>query len=145
MKPMRILTVVLLVAVSACTWRPDPDEHARKFFDEGQEMIIKALKKQDATDQQLQAAEAVLAKYQPTLPGELATVMRRQRDLFRAVATGQDSATLARLETELHQAHERTVRTIGRMHEEIGTAVGATTWKGAQAQLDKRWAKHFDE
>ncbi len=145
MKSRHLIAVVLMVAVSACTWRPDPDEHARDFFDEGHEMIIKALKKQDATDPQLKAAEAVLAKYQPTLPGEIATVMRKQRDLFRAVATGQDSATLTRREAELHQAHEGTVRTIGRMHEEIGTAVGATTWKGAQAQLDKRWAKHFDE
>lgn len=145
MKPLRLLTIVLLVAVSACTWHPDPDRHARKFFDEGREMIIDALKKQDATEPQLKAAEAVLAKYQPTLPGEIATVMRKQRDLFRGVATGRDSATLVRLETELHQTHEATVRTIGRMHEEIGTAVGAATWKGAQAQLDKRWAKHFDE
>lgn len=144
MKYRHLIAVALTVVVSACAWHPDPDRHARRFFEEGQETIIKALKKQDATDQQLAAAEAVLAKYQPTVPGELATVMRRQRDLFRAVATGQDSATLARLETELHQAHEGTVRTIGRMHEEIGSAVGATTWKGAQAQLDKRWAKHFD-
>jgi hypothetical protein len=145
MKPMRIVTVVLLVAVSACSWRPDPDRYARKFFDEGQEMIIKALKKQDASDQQLAAAEAVLAKYEPTLPGEIAVVMRKQRDLFRGVATGRDSATLVRLEADLHQAHEQTARVIGRMHEEIGTAVGDTAWKGAQAQLDKRWEKHFDE
>lgn len=145
MKFRYLIAVLLVVAVSACTWRPDPDRHARQFFEEGQEMIIKALKKQDATDPQLKAAEAVLAKYQPTLPGELAQVLRKQRDLFRAVATGQDSGTLARLEAELHQVHEGTVRSIGRMHEEIGSAVGATTWKGAQAQLDKRWAKHFED
>ncbi|MCK7577676.1 MAG: hypothetical protein MZV65_18985 [Chromatiales bacterium] len=39
-----------------CWWRSrpaagalTPTEYARKFFDEGQEMIIKALKKQDAS------------------------------------------------------------------------------------------------
>lgn len=142
MKSRHLIAIALMAAVSACTWHPDPDRHGRRFFEEGQETIIKALKKQDATDPQLKAAEAVLARYQPTLPGELATVMRKQRDLFRGLATGRDSATLVRLEGELHQAQEQTARSIGRMHEEIGTAVGDTTWKAAQAHLDRRWARH---
>ena len=145
MKPMRMLAVVLLAAVSACTFRPDPDRHARKFFDEGKEMIIEALEKQDATKQQLAAAKAVLAKYDATLPADIAAVMRKQRDMFRGVATGRDSATLVQLEADLHQAHEKTARAIGRMHEEVGAAVGEATWKAAQARLDKRWAKRFDE
>lgn len=145
MKSLRLLAVVLLAVLSACTWRPDPDRHANQFFDEGRDMIIKAIEKQDASDQQVKAAEAVLARHQATLPGEIATVMRAQRDLFRAVVTGQGSATLERLETALHQVHASTARSIGRMHEEIGTAVGATVWQGAQAHLEQRWARRFRE
>lgn len=144
MKPLTLMAVVLLAALSACTWRPDPDRHARQFFEEGREMIVKALRRQDASDEQMRAARAVLTRYEATLPGEIALVMRRQRELFRGVVTGADSATLVRLEGELHQVQAGAARSIGRMHEEIGAAVGETVWTGARAQLDRRWAKRFD-
>jgi hypothetical protein len=145
MKTLRLLAVSLIVVLSACTWRADPDKHAREFFEEGKESIIKALKKQDASEAQLKAAEAVLARHEQTLPGEIAGVMRKHKAMFHGIVTGQDSATLTRLEADLHQTHEQTARDIGRMHEEVAGAVGDKTWKAATAYLDSRWARHFRE
>lgn len=145
MKYLRLLAVGLLVALSACTWRADPDKHAREFFDEGRDMIMSTLKKQDATEAQLQAAKEVLLRNKPTLPPEIADVLRKQQALFRGITSGQDSATLTRLEADLHQSNEKAVQAIGRMHEELATAVGDKTWKATTADLDRRWAKHFSE
>lgn len=145
MKSLRFLAIGLLVAMSACTWRPDPDKHAREFFDEGREMIMSTLKKQDASEAQLQAAKTVLQRNKPSLPPEIADVLRKQQALLRAIVTGQDSATLAKLEADLHQSNEKAVRAIGQMHEELATAVGDKTWKATTAELDQRWAKHFSQ
>jgi len=145
MKSLRLLAVGLLVALSACAWRPDPDKHAREFFDEGRDMIMSTLKKQDASEAQLQAAKAVMRSNKPTLPPEIADVLRKQQALLRAIVTGQDSATLAKLEADLHQSNEKAVQAIGRMHEELATAVGDKTWKATTADLDQRWAKHFSK
>ena len=145
MKSLHLLAIGLLVALSACTWRADPDRHAREFFDEGREVILSSLKKQDASEAQLEAAKAVLRRHKPTLPGEIANTLRKQRALLRGITSGQDSATLTRLETDLHQSNEQTVRAIGRMHEELANAVGDKTWKAATADLDHRWARHFAE
>ena len=145
MKSLRLLTLSLLVALSACTWRADPDKHAYKFFDEGRDTIISALKKQDASDAQLTAARAVLTRHEQSLPAEIAAALRKQKELFRGIVTGQNSETLVRLEADAHTTHEQTVRAIGRMHEEVALAVGEPTWKAATAQLDRRWARHFRE
>lgn len=145
MKSLRLLAVGLLVALSACVWRPDPDKHAREFFDEGRDMIMSTLKKQDASEAQLQAAKSVLQRNKPNLPPEIADVLRKQQALLHAIVTAQDSATLARLEADLHQSNEKAVLAIGHMHEELATAVGDKTWKATTAELDRRWAKHFSE
>jgi hypothetical protein len=145
MKTVRLLAVGLLVALSACTWRPDPDKHAREFFDEGRDTIMSTLKKQDATDAQLQAAKTVLLQNKSSLPPEIADVLRKQQTLLRAIVTGQDSATLTKLEADLHQSNEKAVRAIGQMHEELAAAVGDKTWKATTAALEKRWSKHVAE
>jgi hypothetical protein len=143
MRNLKLLAVGAIALLSACTFRADPDKHAREFFEKGQDTILAALKKQDANETQIKAADAILKRHEQTLPPEIAAVMRKQRAMLQGIVTGQDSATLARLEADLHQAHEQAVRTIGRMHEEVGGAVGDKTWKGATAELDRRWARHF--
>lgn len=145
MKTLRFLAVGLLVALSACVWRPDPDKHAREFFDDGRDMIMSTLKKQDASEAQLEAAKAVLKRNKPTLPPEIADVLRKQQALFRGITSGQDSATLTRLEADLHQSNEKAVLAIGHMHEELAAAVGDKTWKATTAELEHRWAKHFSK
>lgn len=145
MKTLRLLAVTLLVALAACTWRVDPNKQAREFFDEGKDTILAALKKQDATEAQLKAAEAVLAQHENTVMPEIAAVLRNQHKLFRGIVSGQNSATLVALEAELHTSNEQAVRDIGRMHEALSASVGEPTWKAATADLDRRWARHFRE
>lgn len=145
MNTLRLLAITLLVALSACTWRTDPDRHAREFFDEGKEQILSALKKENASDAQIQAAEAVLKRNEQTLPAEIAGVLRKQQALFRGIVSGQNSERLATLEADLHKTNEQTVRAIGRMHEELAGAVGDKTWSAATAKLDKRWSRHLRE
>jgi len=145
MKSLRLLAVGMLVVVAACAWRPNPEKHAREFFDEGRDMIMSTLKKQDASEAQLQAAKAVMRSKKPTLPPEIADVLRKQQALLRAIVTGQDSTALAKLEADLHQSNEKAVHAIGQMHEELATAVGEKTWKATTADLDQRWGRHFSE
>jgi hypothetical protein len=138
------LALLLIALLSACAWHADTDQHARQFFDEGKDMILSALKRQEKT-----------------VPTEIAGVFRRQRALFRSIASGQNSEQLLALEIELHRTSEQTLRPIGRMHdesmdgrgrprreqavEELAAAVGDKTWKAASADLDHRMSHHFRE
>jgi hypothetical protein len=143
MKSLRILAVSALALFAACTFRVDPDKHARVFFDEGRDMILSALKKQELGEAQLEQARAILARHEQTVPAEMAGVMRKERDLLRGITRGRTSAELAALEAELHKTHEQAVRVIGRMHEELAGAVGEPAWKAAMARIDKRLGRHY--
>ncbi|MBS1236052.1 MAG: hypothetical protein H6R46_847 [Proteobacteria bacterium] len=48
MNPLRLLALLVVALLSACTWHPDTDQHAHKFFDEVRDMILSALKRQEA-------------------------------------------------------------------------------------------------
>jgi len=145
MKTLRLLAVGAVALLAACTFRMDPDKHAHKFFDEGRDMILASLKKQDANETQLKSARAVLDRHEATVTGEVAGVFRQQRSLFRGITTGQGADRLVALESELHKSHEQAVRNIGRMHEELAAAVGDPTWKAAMADMDRRMARHFGD
>lgn len=145
MKPLRISALLLVALLSACTWHTDSDKHAHKFFDEGKDMILSALKRQDASETQLKDARAILERHEQTVPNEIAGVFRKQRALFRGITSGQNSEQLLALETELHRTNEQTLRSIGRMHEELAVAVKERTWKAAMADLDSRMSRHFRE
>jgi hypothetical protein len=145
MKLLRLLAVGAVALLAACTFRMDPDRHAHRFFDEGRDMILKSLKKQDATEVQLKGARAVLDRHEAAVTGEVAGVFRQQRSLFRGITTGQNADRLVALEGELHKSHEQAVRSIGRMHEELAAAVGDPTWKAAMTDLDRRMTRRFGD
>jgi hypothetical protein len=121
-------------------------------------MILSALKRQEASEAQLKDARAILERREKTVPAEIAGVFRKQRALFRGIASLQNSEQLSALEIELHRTSEQTLRSIGRMHdesmdgqgrpqavEELAAAVGDKTWKAASADLDHRMSHHFRE
>jgi hypothetical protein len=122
-------------------------------------MILSTLKRQEASEAQLKDARAILERHEKTVPAEIAGVFRKQRALFRGIASLQNSEQLSALEIELHRTSEQTLRSIGRMHdesmdgrgrprqeqavEELAAAVGDKTWKAASADLDHRMSHHF--
>jgi len=145
MNPLRFLTLLLVAMLSACAWHADTDKRAQMFFDEGRDMILSALKRQEAGETQLKDARAILERHEKTVPTEIAGAFRKQRALFRGITSGQNSEQLSALETELHRTSEQTLRSLGRMHEELAVAVGDKTWKAAMTDLDNRMSRHFRE
>jgi len=145
MKIFRILAVSAVALLAACTFRMDPDKHAHKFFDEGRDMILASLKKQNLPEAQLKDARAVLDRHEASITGDIAGVFRQQRTLFRGITTGQGADRLVSLEADLHKVNEQAVRNIGRMHEELATTVGDQAWKAATADMDRRMARHVGE
>jgi len=145
MKILRLMAVAALALLAACSFRMDPDKHAHKFFDEGRDMILSSLKKQDLPEAQIKGARAVLDRHEAAITGEIAGVFRQQRSLFRGITSGQGSEQLVQLESALHKSNEQAVRSIGRMHEELATTVGEPAWKAATADMSRRMARHFDD
>jgi len=60
-----------------------------------------------------------------------------------ALTSGNDSATLLRLEADQHKVQDQALRTIGIMHEELASAVGPEKWKGTSAQLEEKYSRYF--
>ena len=139
---MRIATVCLIVLaliVSACgRMRHTPEDGASWFFDRGSRWIVHALEEQDASDEQIAAAEGVIERHRPGVTDSLTLLFTEHRQMFIGLASGGDAAALVALEDELHAAHVASLRAIGTMHEEIGEAVGADTWQAAQATMNER-------
>lgn len=132
------------LSLAACAPRaPDPDRFATKFFDHGKETILDTLKDQKASDAQLKAATGILERYQKTAPADIAAALRTQQDLMYALTSGRDSATLLKLEAEQTPAQQKALRTIGGMHEELASAVGADTWKATSAKLEEKYGRYF--
>lgn len=142
-------TALLLLALTgltlaACAPRaPDPDRFAVKFFEHGKDTILDVLKDQKVDDAQLKAARGILDRYEPTARREVAAAMRAQQELMLGVASGRDSAALLKLEADQNRVQDQALRTIGRMHEELASAVGAGKWNGASAQLEARHSRYF--
>jgi len=143
MKALKILTPALAALLAACSFHMDPDKHARKFFNEGKDMIVSALKKQDVPDATIDSARTTLDRHEKTVTGEIANVLRQQRSLLRGISTGLGEDRLVALEADLHRANEKATRDIGRMHDELAKVVGDQTWKRVIASLDKRASRHL--
>ncbi len=139
-----MLLAVAGLALAACApHAPDPDRFAVKFFEHGKDTILDVLKDQKVDDAQLKAAQGILDRYEPTARREVAAAMHAQQELMLAVASGRDSATLSKLGADQNQTQDQALRTIGRMHEELASAVGAEKWKGASAQLEAKHSRYF--
>lgn len=145
MKRTALLLLALTgLALAACAPRaPDPDRFAAKFFEHGKESIIDAMKDQEVGKSQLAAARGILDRYQPEAQRDLAAAMRAQQELMLALSTGGDSATLLRLEAGQNKVQDQALRTIGRMHEELASAVGPEKWKGTSAELEEKYGRYF--
>ena len=145
---MKRIVLLLLVlgglSLAACAPRaPDPDHFAAKFFEHGKESILHAMKDQKVSETQLASARGILDRYEPNAQREMATAMRAQQELLLALTSGRDSVTLLKLEADQNQAQNQALRTIGRMHEELASAVGPEKWQGTSAKLEKKHGRYF--
>lgn len=145
MKRIALLLLALVgLSLAACAPRaPDPDRFAAKFFEHGKETILHAMKDQKVSESQLTTARGILDRYEPGAQREMAAAMRAQQELMLALTSGRDSATLLKLEADQNRVQDQVLRTIGRMHEELASAVGAEKWKGTSAQLEEKYSRYF--
>src|SRR4030065_2375782 len=60
--------LILLLALTGCAHHRTTDEHAKAFFEDGRSYILKSLKKQDASQEQLDSAKAILDRREPEEP-----------------------------------------------------------------------------
>ena len=145
MKRIALLLLALAgLSLAACAPRaPDPDHFSEKFFEHGKESILDAMKDQKVGESQLASACGILDRYQPNAQSEVAAAVRAQQELMLALTSGRDSATLLKLEADQHRVQDQALRTIGRMHEELASAVGPEKWKGTSAQLEEKYSRYF--
>jgi hypothetical protein len=145
MKRIALLLLALAgLSLAACAPRaPDPDNFAEKFFEHGKDSILDAMKDQKVGETQLATARGIIDRFEPNARRDMAVAMRAQQALMMALSSGSDSAALLKLEADQHQAQDQALRTIGRMHEELATAVGPEKWKGTSAQLEKKYSRYF--
>ena len=145
MKRIALLILALAgMSLAACAPRaPDPDRFATHFFEHGKESILDAMKDQKVSEAQLATARGILDRHEPNAQREMAAAMRAQQALMLALSSGRDSATLLQLEADQHQTQDQALRTIGRMHEELASAVGPEKWKGTSAQLEEKYSRYF--
>jgi hypothetical protein len=145
MKRITLLLFALVgLSLAACApHAPNPDRFAVNFFEHGKDSILDALKDQKVSEAQLKAATAVIDRYQKNAEQDMAAAMRTQQALMLALASGRDSGTLLKLDAEQSHAQQQALHTIGRMHEELASAVGAETWTGTSAKLEKKYGRYF--
>jgi hypothetical protein len=145
MKHIALLLLALTgLSLAACApHAPDPDRFAEKFFEHGKESILDAMKDQKVGESQLAAARGIIDRHEPNARREMAAAVRAQQALMLALTSGNDSATLLRLEADQHKVQDQALRTIGRMHEELASAVGPEKWKGTSAQLEEKYSRYF--
>ena len=135
--------LILLLALSGCAHHRSTDDHAKAFFDDGRSYILKYLKKQDVSQEQIERAKAILDRDEARVTRDIAAAFSTHKEMLFAVTTGKDSATLAPLENSAHLAQAQAVRSIGQMHEALQTAVGAEKWDAAMLGMEKKMARYL--
>lgn len=135
--------LILLLTLTGCAHHRTSDQHAKAFFEDGRSYILKSLKKQDASQEQLDRAKAILDREEAEVTRYIAASFQAHKEMLFAVTTGKDSATLVPLENSAHLAQAQTVRSIGQMHDALQTAVGPELWKATTLSMEKKMARYI--
>ncbi len=146
MKPYTFcLLSLFFLAATACSFHKKPDEQAQSFFDKGKHEILKSLKEAEATPAQLAQAEAVLGRNEKTVVENIGKLFQQQRLMIIGVTSGKNTNALLALDQDLHKVHEDAVRSVGKMHEELETAVGPKVWTLATMRMEEKAARYLKD
>lgn len=145
MKKISFFVVMLMAlgALAGCGGPRTPDERAQWFFEHGEKMIVKSLKKQDVPDPAVEQAKTVINKHRPDVLKSLSSYFSSEQDVMQAIVGGKSGADLVKLEGSLHQQHVNALNQIGKMHDDLSNTVGEKTWVAASSERQKRFEKHF--
>lgn len=138
------IAVALALAglLAGCGMQRTAEDRAEWVFGRAEKWIVKALEREEASDEQLARARAVLERHESQVTGDLVRLFDRHREVLAGVAGGGDTETLLGLEASLHETHVETLRSIGAMHQGLAEAVGEPTWQAASARTRERLFRH---
>ena len=137
------MLIPALILAAGCSFDKKPEDHAQHFFNKSKDHILSALKKAAATPEQLARANGVFDRTEKETVAHIGAMLEQQRNLFMAVAAGKTQPALLAIEETLHAAQVRAARDIGQMHEDIASAVGASTWTAAAAIMEEKMARQL--
>jgi hypothetical protein len=140
--PVWIALLIALI-VPGCAYHRSPESSAEQFFDHGRHYILKSLKKQDASRDQIDKARAVLDRNEEMVTQDITGLLRKRQDMFYAITTGRNTASLLSQENAMHQTHEKALRSIGTMHAELESAVGTEMWQAAMRYMEEKMSRHI--
>jgi hypothetical protein len=136
------LLAIITLGVAACAPRFNPERAAQGFMDKGEQKIVKAIEESKGTPEQIAKAKAVIGRHKPAIVSDIKNMFDEHREVMLVVTSGAQTNDLLAREKSLHAAQERAARSIGKMHEELASSVGPSTWASASAQL-RQQAEHY--
>ena len=140
--PLLSLFMVALLA-AGCARPKGPEEHAQWFFEKGEAMIIKSLKKQDATEDQLKQAQSVIDRHESQVTRDLAALFGKHRAMFSDLIGGEGESTLVADGRAFHSEHVKALKSIGAMHDDLSRTIGTELWAAASKYRRQEMEKKF--
>ncbi len=145
MKRLAVWFVPLAVVLAACAPPRNPDEQAQILFNKGKKYLLQAIEQEEAAPAQMEQARAVLSRHEKNVTKDIAAVLRKHKELFAGVMGGKKTADLLALDQAFHAAHEQAMKSIGVMHEDLESAVGEKTWRGASTRMGAKAERFLKE
>ncbi len=143
---IRLIPMLLIgLTLTACGLPKTPEDHANRFFDHGRQQIIASLKKQDLSEDALNAARDIIAQHEDTVREKLTASMRDRHALFSNLVGGADAHTLLQLQAKLDASQGEALQAIGALHEALAASVGEQVWRSAGAYRKDKLRRHFGD
>lgn len=143
MKTLYRTSIVFLMAVilSACGFHKSPAERAVWFFEKGENYIADSLEDNGANKEQLTSVEKTMAQHKPDVTASMEQAMISHKEIMKAIMAGKSGNALIDLENKYHNDSQKTLRSIGKMHQELENIVGEKIWQAAASQREKKFSR----